>query len=353
MRKIEIVEMTHRQQFDRQRESGVALLAVLWLTVALTMMAMATSQLVRTEVSAVTNQMDSERSYYLARGGIEAAIDSVISSNLGTGPKAGERGLPNQFSQGKRWLQFSFPGGNTTVEVVPENAKLNINTVSLAQLNSIFLSLGLPEENAKSLADAVIEWRTPPTSEADAAMSNTYYLSLPAPYKARRTTIQTLDELLPVRGMTRRIFFGRAERNTEGEWRQFPDLAELFTTSQTFGINVNYAPFEVLRVLPGMNDSIAAEIIAARDKSPITTPDELQAAVPQLGSNAAAAGLTFYATPEYTLTATGSVPGSNVRRTVRARVLVNPTIILYHRILGWWDEWPTPRNLPSVGDRKS
>ena len=166
---------------DAQR--GVALLAVLWLAVALSFMGMATAQLVRTEVSALTNQIDWQRSYYLARGGIEAAVYAIAQPNLAQLEQAEGSDTPSQFRPGKRWLQFEFPGGSCTVEVIPENAKLNINQAPPEQLTILFESLGLPPNESLDLAAAIVEWRSPRTSDVDSPL-DIFYTRLPQPYPA-------------------------------------------------------------------------------------------------------------------------------------------------------------------------
>ena len=65
---IQTVEMTTMERTFKTfaatdpkdgNQRGVALLAVLWLAVALSFMGMATAHMVRTEVDAVSNQIDS------------------------------------------------------------------------------------------------------------------------------------------------------------------------------------------------------------------------------------------------------------------------------------------------------
>jgi len=322
-------------------QQGVALLAVLWLAVALSFMGMATAHLVRTEVAAVSNQIDSQRSYYLARGGIEAAVYS-IARPAEVQPEAPEApSQPSAFLPGKRWLQYEFPGGSCTVEVVPENAKLNINQSPPEQLEALFVSLGLPTNESLQLAAAIEDWRSPRTSDVGSLL-DAFYAGLPQPYLARHAPLKQLEELLPVRGMSRSLFFGRMERSPEGRWQKWPSLADLLTTQQDAGIavNPNYAPYEVLRVLPGWNDAMAAAVIAARAVAPFRSLEDLQAAAPQISAVAGLAPLTLVQGPAYTLTATGFLPGSGVRRSVRALVLIGSGQPLYHRVLGWWDDWP-------------
>ncbi len=327
---------------DTQR--GVALLAVLWLAVALSFMGMATAHLVRTEVEATANRSDWQREYYLARGGIEAAIYSIANYNPALPSPA--NGLESRYVPGKRWIEYRFASGSSTVEVVPESAKLNVNSAPPEQLAALFAALGLPPERSRQLAEAIVDWRSPRTSDVPSSL-DLYYTGLPQPYVARHAPLEELDELLPVRGMSRDLFFGHAERTVEGRWQQWPPLADLLTADVSATVvNPNFAAYEVLRSLPGWNDAMARAVIAARALAPFSSLDELNSAVPGMSATGALAYIAFAQGPVYTMTATGFLPNSGVRRSVRAIVLIDRRLPLYHRILGWWDEWPTPGELP-------
>jgi len=336
-----------------RKERGVALLAVLWLSVALTFMAMATAQLVRTEVTATRNQIDAERSYYLARGGIEAAVDSIVftAGRRNTNPDAPV--LPSEFVPGRRWLQFDFETGSSVVEVVPENAKLNINQIRPEQLASLLEVLGFSSIDSADIAAAIVEWRSPRASDVDTPL-DTYYKNLPDPYVARHAGLDQLEELLPVKGISHDLFFGRTERTPEGKWRRLAGLNDLLTTQATGGaVNPNYAPYAVLRVLPGWTDPMAAAAIAAREQRPFRSLEDLVSAVPGFDQVETLAPLTFAGGPVYTLTATGFVPGSGVRRSLRVLVRIGTDQPMLHRVLGWWDEWPTPENIPAPANYKA
>ncbi len=336
-----------------EKQQGVALLAVLWMTVTLSLMAMSTAYLVRTEVAAVSNQIESQRSYFLARGGIEAAVFSIVRSSAAVPAFPGLSGVPPEFTMGQRWLRYEFPGGGCSVEVVPETAKLNINQASREQLAALFVSVGLPAGQSAELAEAIVDWRTPRASELDSRWDS-FYAALPSPVRARHAPLDHLEEALPVRGMSRDFFFSRIEPSAEGRWQRWPAFGDLLTTqSPGFGINPNYAAYEILRSLPGWNDAMAAAVIAARTAAPFRSMVELDAAAPEASALAGLAPLTLAQGPVYTLTATGTLPGSPVRRSVRALVQVGLNLPLYHRVLAWWDDWPWPHEPPQAPEENS
>jgi general secretion pathway protein K len=316
----------------------VALLAVLWLSTALSLLALTTAYLVRTEAETVANRIEAEREYYLARGGVEAAVYAL------TRPR-GEQGAPGvegatEFRPGQRWLRFAFAQGAAVVEVVPENAKLSVNQVTPEQLTALFAVLGEPAAQSRELAEAIADWRASSASTV-ASGWDLFYASLQPPYAARHAPFEELEELLAVKGMTRELFFGRLVEMPDGSWKKLPPLGDLLTTEAGFGaVNVNYAAREVLLALPGWEEAMADAVIQARAQKPFESFEELQAAVPGIAGVTGLAPLTLAPSTSYTLTATGELPGSTVRRSVRARVRMGGFGAEPHRVVAWWDDWP-------------
>jgi general secretion pathway protein K len=315
----------------------VALLAVLWLSAALTLIAMSTAYVVRTEASAIGNQMEAERAGWLARGAMQAGIHAILHSGSDSGTAGEQRSLLQQLRPGQRWLQFEMEGGAAVVEVVPENAKLSVNQASVEQLAALFLLLSKPELESRDLAEAIADWRSPKASSV-ATPFDLFYEGLPRPYPARHAPFEELEELLAVKGMDRDLFFGYPMETPDGEWKRRPPLADLLTTEPNFGgVNVNYAAYEVLRVLPGWDELLARAVMEARSQS---RPGTLMDAVPELSRAASVSGISVAPGTNYTLTATAQPKGSLVRHSVRARIRVDRTVAMGFQVTGWWEDWP-------------
>lgn len=317
-------------------QRGVALLAVLWLSVALTLIAMTTAYLVRTEASAVANHLEAERAGMLARGAVEATVYAILHPNAEAAAPE-ENSLVQQLHPRQRWLHFAFETGSAVVEVVPENAKLNINQASSEQLEALFVLLGKPENESRDLAAAIVDWRSPRTSSV-ATSFDVFYGSLPQPYTARHAAFDDLAELLAVKGMDRDLFFGQLVATGGGSQKRTAPLADLLTTiSNLGGVNVNYAAYEVLRVLPGWNESLATAVIEARSK---VLSGTLMDAVPNLSRVISLSPISTSSGFVYTLTATAQMRGSGVRHTVRARIRLDRRVPRGFQVTAWWEDWP-------------
>ena len=328
--------MMHTRARETGSEHGAVLLAVLWLTVALALIGMTTSYVVRTEAAGVSNQIDSERAALMARGSIDAAVYAILR---GSSAPAGDA-MAQRFEPGQRFLRYDFAEGLCEVEIVPENAKLNINTTSPEQLAALFAALGLSPDAGRELAEAVAHWRAPQSSTVGSAL-DLFYASLTPTFEARHAAFSDLDELLAVKGMTRDFYFGQFSTDANDGVLRTPPLADLLTTETNVGVvSVNYAAAEVLQTLPGWNEAMAQRVVEARARSPFRTMQEFFAAVPEAASLIGVAPVTLGAGGALTLTATARIAESNVRRTVRMRVRLDRTVPMGVRVLGSWQDWP-------------
>src|SRR5213082_3387054 len=99
----------------RTTESGSALLAVLWLSLALSAIAFSLASTVQGETERTSTAVDGLRSYYLATGAIERAILYMQWGRQS--PPAPGTDSP-YYTPGKPLLHMSFPSGEVEVEVV-------------------------------------------------------------------------------------------------------------------------------------------------------------------------------------------------------------------------------------------
>ena len=104
---------------------GSALLAVLWLSAALAAIAFSVSTTVRAETDRVSTAADGLRASYLATGSVERAIQWML---WGSDYRRTDGSAFWEYTQQR--MTMSFPSGDAIVELIPESAKLNINTAS-------------------------------------------------------------------------------------------------------------------------------------------------------------------------------------------------------------------------------
>jgi len=272
------------------------LLAVLWLSAALSAVAFSLANTVRGETERAATAVDGLRSEYLAGAALRRAILYMDWAR-----KHPEE--PRLKPPGAAY-PFTFPEGETVVEIIPETSKLSLNQASGEDLLRLLMSLGLDEGHAQEIVAAIIDWRSP--SPAGPSPFDGYYQTLRPPFHAPHAPFQEVEELLSVRGVTPDIYYGTA----------------------------------VLTAIGVAPDAIAA-IVERRRVSAFRTPGDLaafaQSAGPgfgrlRIGGNSI---FTLRATARLRL-ANGQL--SDLRRTVAAQVkLMPPGYDASYHILRWYD----------------
>ena len=319
-------------------ERGGALLAVLWLSAALAAIAFSLATTVRGEAERTSTAVDSLRSYYLATGAIDRAIVWKVWSPL-TSPEDDPRyyrpGIP---------MRFAFPGGEAVVDVIPESAKLNVNTAPVNVLTTLLLAFGLEPGRADAIAQGIVDWRSPSPSGGFGPFDQ-FYLSQNPSFRARHASLEEIEELLYVRGITPDLFYGTYDRHPDtGRLVARPGLVDCLSVfGSTTRVDVNYAPAPVL-VAMGVQPQIAAMIVERRRMRPFSQPGELA----QLGSlmGPAFSRLRIGGNSMFTLRATASLRQadgrlSDVRRGAAALLKIMPPgyDAPYH-VLRWYDSVP-------------
>lgn len=114
------------------------------------------------------------------------------------------------------------------------------------------------EDEALSLIDALRDWLDEDDLESDHGVEKGYYQSLENPYPCRNGPLQYLEELLLVKGFSRKIVYGDDEHQGIIEY--------LTIHGQDGKININTAPSFVLQALAvGMNEERVELLVEFRN----------------------------------------------------------------------------------------
>jgi len=309
-----------------RRDRGSALLAVLWLSLALSAIAFSLASTVQGETERTSTAVDGLRSYYLATGAIERAILYIQWGK--SFPASAENPTP-YYSPETPLMRMSFPTGDVEVEVIPETAKYNINKISQEDLLSLLAALNAREDQARQLVEAILDWRTP---GGDSPLDQ-YYLSLSPSFRSRHASFEEIEELLVLRGMTTDLYYGTYERDANGRLYRRGGLNEcvsIFGATNQFEINTAHPA--VLASI-GLAPEQVRAIVERRRIRPFGRGDDLGSCRLRIGGNSI-----------FTLRATARLrlqdgKFSDLRRTVAATVKFMPPFNAdsAHQIMRWYD----------------
>ena len=127
-----------------RNERGAALLAVLWLCAVLAAIAFSIANTVRGETERTSTTTESVRAYYLAAGGLERALAYIEWGPDHRNPD----NTPRYFENGMSRLNFQFPSGAVTVDVIPEASKFDINAMPADELLRLLIHVGADQGRA-------------------------------------------------------------------------------------------------------------------------------------------------------------------------------------------------------------
>lgn len=320
------------------RQRGGALLAVLWLSAALSAIAFSLANTVRGEVERTSTAVDGLRAYYLAQGGIERGILYIQWGLGGQVPPDS----PLRYAPSNPVLAFPFPGGEAIVEVVPETAKMNINNSVPEDLFRLIVALGVPPPRAQGIVGAIIAWR----SAGGLPSSSPFFVQMAPSFPAHHASFEETEELLLLPGMTPDLYYGGYDRDADG--RLVPhgglrDCLSIFGATDRF--DVNTAQPAVLAAIGLPSDAVGA-IVARRRIHAFQSPQELGNFVS--GGGQAFARLRVGGNSIFTLRSTARIRSANgqlsdLRRTVAAMVKIMPTgYDAPVHVLRWYDNAWTP-----------
>ena len=133
----------------RRRSHGMALIAVLWIVSALSIMVMGLVHNLRGEARLAGQS----RQIAEAAGLGDAAIHIVLQAMMA-------RTLQGQRQQGLQVVPVAYGGRDIAVEILPLNGLINLNSAGAPLLVQMLVVAGVPQNTAQALAQTIVDART-------------------------------------------------------------------------------------------------------------------------------------------------------------------------------------------------
>ena len=252
-------------------QHGVALLMVLWALTILSVIVFSFTLMARTEAYSSASFKAVVANRFLAEAGVERGIAEIFYRNANKGqttvPEGGEvvqiDGTPYTAKMGKSQYMF---------RIMDESGKIPLNALTDSTgvvLKNLLVNMGYQQAEADTVLDSLLDWRDQDELHRLNGAESEYYLSLPNPYKAKNGPLDTVEELLLVKGVTPAMLYG------DGQRKGIINYLTVYSSSNT--INVNAAPKEVLMAIPGMDPDKVAALMVQRQATATTGTTGTQA----------------------------------------------------------------------------
>lgn len=300
-------------------EKGIAIIMVLWIVTILVALVISFSFLIRTEARSTIFFKEGVQKRFIAEAGMERAILEIFHRQTYREQAVVVEGNEVVRIDGRPYTG-RMETGSYKFRLLSESGKIDINKMSDLTgivLKNLLLSLDVPQEKADIIVDSILDWTDSDNLRRLNGAEDEYYLSLQVPYRAKNAPLDTLEELLLVKGITPDILFGNKEH------RGIVQYLTIYGTSSK--ININAAPKELLMALPGLTEETAKRIIDQRETAEFRSVQDIQA-ITGLNLPTLAQYIDMTEGNTYTIESTGFLGESKQGYSVRAVVSAESTM---------------------------
>jgi len=217
---------------------------VVWVAVILSVIAASFIMERRTEAMIVLNSVSLARAQNAADAGVARAVAEAYRNDPNATDAWKRDGMPHD---------FAFEGMAVRVEMRDESAKIDVNTASDALLRGLLLSIGLQDDEASRILDAILDWRDADSLKRPNGAEEPEYRAAGLTYKPGNAPFQALEELQLVLGMRPEVY------------RRIAPLVTVY--SRLPGVNPQVASREVLLAIPGLTSDVVDNYIAQRTEA--------------------------------------------------------------------------------------
>ncbi len=193
------------QSEARYRAGGTVLIVTIWVVLVLAGLALVFACSMRVAAVVSANHVASLQAECIGAGASQyvIALLSASTEEQGTVSDEGESYEAMQVGEGYFWVLRSNLESDREFEygLTDEAGKINLNSASQDMLQR------LPGMTAE-LAASIIDWRDEDSDVTPGGAESEYYLLLPEPYQCKNAPLETVDEILLIKGASQELLYG-------------------------------------------------------------------------------------------------------------------------------------------------
>ncbi|MEA2038962.1 MAG: type II secretion system minor pseudopilin GspK [Thermodesulfobacteriota bacterium] len=258
--------------------SGFALILTILIISLIVALTLEFNSSMRTDLHSAANLRDGIRLNCIARSGVNCAIailredisktDFDCLHEVWAHSKVISEATTSMFDHGRFAVDIKDLSGTIQInQLVDENGSYDTNQKGLltAFLNSE--QFGLNNEDVENLVDSIKDWIDPDNEVTGFGAEDGYYQTLKRPYSCKNAPLESIEELILIRGVTRELFFGTKAN---------PGISSYLTVHGDGKININTADPLVLRHLSDQIDQEMVEEMVEyrkREKDDLKDPE--------------------------------------------------------------------------------
>jgi general secretion pathway protein K len=238
---------------------GFALIAVLLVLAVVGVIGAEFAYSMRLEATSVRAYKETLIATHLAEAAIEQAVREIAGDDDGaltfyTRDRLALKRLPR--------VNVPLGVGQFTYRLSDEEARLNLNAATPERMDRLLQAVGVDKIERDTINDSLQDWRDANEEHRlNGAESEDTYLQRPVPYRSKNANLDSITELLQIKGVTPAIYYGTEDK---------PGLAGLVTVKSPGQVNLNTASCAVLKAL-GFGEVECTAVEQSRREGPFTT----------------------------------------------------------------------------------
>ncbi|MFO7595413.1 MAG: type II secretion system protein GspK [Desulfocurvibacter africanus] len=259
---------------------GFALVAVLWVTAILAAIATGYATMARLQGQEALHGLTAAKQTYLLQSALAKGEHELRKYTLNRHLLARKDELESigQKTLGLWWprheaYRIRLEDMNMAVRLVGDTGKLDVNSLDYARWVTLLAACGL-EDSAEitAVANSIVDWTDEDTNFSIGGAENDYYQGLDKPYLCKDGPMESIEELLLVKGVTPELYHGTDER---------PGLSDLLDVGGSQDkLDINSASPRAFLMIQGLSPETIAELETIRKAEPITRLADLADVLP-------------------------------------------------------------------------
>jgi len=241
---------------------GIALILVLLIISIIVAVTLQFNIASRSAVYGAADLADTFKLMYIAKSGFFGAEALLIeddnefdSLNEDWAQSALISNISSAFFQSGAFdLRIEDEAGKLPLNKLVEGIEFNVRTQDMLVRFLGLSDFDLDEQQVRDIVDAIKDWIDEDDEITGFGAENAYYQGLDTPYECKNGPLDSVDELLRIKGITDTLYYGTEDS---------PGLASFITLHGDGRININTAPALVLRSL---DDEITDDMVAEMEE---------------------------------------------------------------------------------------
>jgi len=261
-------------------KKALALVVTLWVLVLLSLIGLAFVRTVRVDIRIARYHKNNLQALLLAKSGLTVIMADLSRDNnefdslsedylkkyFYTKEEIEKRTLSNSVHRSQvREFEFKDKDGKLigtySIKITDEMGKFPINAVDEAMDSMVkYLFDSINSDNKESIVGSLLDWIDSDDLHRLNGAEEDYYKGIANPYECKNGPLDTVEEMLLVKGITPDVFYG------SGESKGIADIVRVYPPKEeSVKININTAPIEVLEaVFKEFGESLPQSIIEER-----------------------------------------------------------------------------------------